>query len=98
VSTKPLLDLINPFLTPFSPNQLFMPHISILDFIVWPAFREFAVEIPEMQEQMEWLMDMSITLRCDWSFTTDEALRRDEETGLLDLCDSAKVRAMHEDA
>jgi len=67
-----------------------MPHISILDFVIWPAFREFAAESPELQEQMEWLVDMCIHLRCDWPFSTDEAFLRDENTDLLDLCDLAK--------
>lgn len=69
-----------------------MPHINMLDYIPWPAFRELAVQIPAMQERMEWLVDMSNTLRCDWSFPAQEAFRRPDETGLLDLCDLAKVR------
>ncbi|EDU49748.1 DUF3425 multi-domain protein [Pyrenophora tritici-repentis] len=73
-----------------TPNQLLMPHIKIVDFIVWPAFRELAVQIPAMQERMEWLMDMSINIQCDWSFSTGEALVANEETGQLDLCDKAK--------
>jgi len=68
-----------------------MPHINFVDFVAWPAFRELVVQIPTMQERMEWLMDMSQTLHCDWSFPTEEALSRDEETGLLDLCSVAKV-------
>ncbi|KAH8711893.1 hypothetical protein GQ44DRAFT_730955 [Phaeosphaeriaceae sp. PMI808] len=74
-----------------TPNQLFMDHIMMLDFVHWPAFREFAVQIPEMQERMEWLIDMSINLRCDWYFESDEAFKRSDETGLLDLCDLAKA-------
>lgn len=74
------------------PNQLFMPHIRMIDFVPWPAFRELAVQIPAMQERMEWLMDMSNTLRCDWSLPTEKAFRRVDETGLLDLCPLAKVR------
>ncbi|KAF2027123.1 hypothetical protein EK21DRAFT_72682 [Setomelanomma holmii] len=74
-----------------TPNQLFMPHINMLDFIAWPAFREFAVQVPRMQERMDWMMDMSLTINCDWSFRNDEAFRRDEETGLLDLCLVAKT-------
>jgi hypothetical protein len=73
------------------PNQLFMPHINILDFIIWPAFREFGVQVPELQERMGWMMDMSNNLRCDWYFGNDEAFAKNEETGLLDLCDLAKV-------
>ncbi|KAI8931522.1 hypothetical protein NX059_011181 [Plenodomus lindquistii] len=73
-----------------TPNQLFMPHINIVDFVPWPAFRELVVQIPTMQERMEWLMDMSLTTRCDWQFPTKEALAKDEETGLWDLCPMAK--------
>ena len=79
------------------PNQLFMPHIYIVDFVVWPAFRELTVQIRTMQERMEWLMNMSKTVQCDWSFLTDEALVKDEETGLLDLCPVAKVRFSYGD-
>ncbi|KAF2123537.1 hypothetical protein P153DRAFT_380035 [Dothidotthia symphoricarpi CBS 119687] len=74
-----------------TPNQLFMPHITILDFVLWPAFRELAAQIPAMQQRMEWLMDYSINLHCDWSFPVEEAFRIDEVTGRLDLCDLAKT-------
>lgn len=74
------------------PNQLFMPHIKVVDFIIWPAFRELVVQIPAMQQRMEWFLDYSTTIRCDWSFPVEEALCRHEDTGLLDLCDLAKVR------
>ncbi|XP_014554700.1 hypothetical protein COCVIDRAFT_104348 [Bipolaris victoriae FI3] len=73
-----------------TPNQLFMPHINIVDFVVWPAFRELAVQMPAMQERMEWLMDMSLNIQCDWSFATPEALHKNEETGRVDLCDTAR--------
>jgi hypothetical protein len=76
---------------PSRPNQLFMPHISVLDFVPWPAFREYAVQILEMQERMGWLLDMSSNIRCDWYFELEECFRRDDETGMLDLCDLAKV-------
>lgn len=69
-----------------------MPHINILDFIAWPAFREFAVQIPSMQQRMRWLMDMSLTVRCEWRSSGEEALVGDSETGFWDLCPSAKVR------
>lgn len=82
-------EMIPEWLRP-TPNQLFMPHINMLDYIPWPAFRELAVQIPAMQERMEWLMDMSNTLQCDWSFPIGEPIHRAEETGLSDLCPSAK--------
>ncbi|CAN9100212.1 unnamed protein product [Alternaria alternata] len=73
-----------------TPNQLFMPHINIVDFIVWPAFRELVVQIPAMQERMEWMMDLSLNLHCDWSLAMGEALCTSEETGQVDLCDAAR--------
>lgn len=82
-------ELIPEWLRP-TPNQLFMPHINTLDYIPWPAFRELAVQIPAMQQRMEWLIDMSNTMCCDWSSSTQEPLQRDEETGLIDVCVSAK--------
>jgi hypothetical protein len=67
-----------------------MLHISIVDFVVWPAFRELAVQIPAMQERMEWLMDMSLNVKCNWLYTTWEALCQNKETDQVDLCDVAK--------
>lgn len=68
-----------------------MPHVNVLDYIIWPAFREFAVQIPEMQEYMDYMLDLHTNIRCDWYFANEEALCRNEETGMLDLCDLAKV-------
>jgi hypothetical protein len=64
----------------------------MLDFVAWPACREFAVSVPAMGERMEWLMDMSISITCDWPFSQDDAFERDEETGMLHMCEVAKVR------
>jgi hypothetical protein len=72
-----------------------MPHISMVDFAEWPVFREYVVQIPAMQERMQWMMDMCNHLRCDWCFFDEEALCKDEETGQTDLCDLAKVRLLH---
>jgi hypothetical protein len=69
-----------------------MPHINMVDYVPWPAFRELTVQIPAMQERMEWLLDMSNTLRCDWSFAAEEAFLNTNEANFLDLCDLAKVR------
>ncbi|KAH6629089.1 hypothetical protein C7974DRAFT_180923 [Boeremia exigua] len=82
-------EMIPEWLRP-TPNQLFMPHINTLDYIPWPAFRELAVQIPAMQERMEWLMDMTNTLRCDWSFPGQEPYQINDETGFLDLCATGK--------
>ncbi|KAH7381335.1 hypothetical protein DE146DRAFT_283260 [Phaeosphaeria sp. MPI-PUGE-AT-0046c] len=74
-----------------TPNQLFMPHTNILDFIIWPAFREYVVEFPEMHEHMEYMLDMSNTIRCDWFFATEEAFFKVDETRMFDLCMLAKA-------
>jgi hypothetical protein len=73
------------------PNQLFMPHIKMLDFVAWPAFREFVVSVPAMSEKMEWIIDMSISIRSDWHSSDNDTFQRDEQTGFLDLCPAAKV-------
>ncbi|PSN73817.1 hypothetical protein BS50DRAFT_627212 [Corynespora cassiicola Philippines] len=74
-----------------TPNQLFMPHNSISDFIVWPAFRELTVQLPSMQERLGWMMEICINIRCDWPGTTEQALTRNLYTGDVDLDDSAKA-------
>jgi hypothetical protein len=73
-----------------TPNQLLMPHIPLVDFIVWPAFRELVVQIPAMQERMNWLLEMNLHVQCEWGFTAGEALKKDEDTGRVDLTDEAK--------
>jgi hypothetical protein len=70
-----------------------MPHISIVDFVVWPAFRELVVQIPAMQEQMRWLMDMNLNIQCDWGSSAGEALRRNEYTGMIDLSEESREKA-----
>lgn len=77
------------------PNQLFMPHINILDYVIWPAFREFAVQIPQMHEHMAYMMDISTNISCEWRFGHEEALCRNANTGMLDLCEMAKVSGCH---
>ncbi|KAF4956540.1 hypothetical protein FSARC_11542 [Fusarium sarcochroum] len=72
-------------------NQLFTPHISMADFVLWPALRELIVQLPEMQERMGWLADMSMFIKCDWPYELEQALHRNPTTGLVDLVDLAKV-------
>lgn len=73
------------------PNQLFMPHINMVDFAIWPAFRELVVQLPSMQEHMGWLIDLSNSVQCEWPYELDQALYKDETTGRVDLVDLAKV-------
>ena len=61
------------------------------DFVLWPELRELVVQLPEMQERMGWLADMSMFIRCDWPYELEQALHRNPATGLIDLVDLAKV-------
>jgi hypothetical protein len=63
----------------------------MLDFVIWPKLREFAVSTPPMQEKMEWLLDLFTHIQCQWPFTTKEALYKDVKTGQTILSNHAKV-------
>ncbi|RBR11771.1 hypothetical protein FVER53590_30403 [Fusarium verticillioides] len=71
-------------------NQLFMPHISMADFVLWPAFRDLVVQFPQLQERMAWLADMSMYIRCEWPYALEDALKPDPINGTVDLVDLAK--------
>ncbi|KAG4261404.1 hypothetical protein FPRO03_11955 [Fusarium proliferatum] len=71
-------------------NQLFTPHISMADFVLWPAFRDLVVQFPQLQERMAWLADMSMYIRCDWPYALEDALKPDPVNGTIDLVDLAK--------
>lgn len=63
----------------------------MVDFAIWPAFRELVVQLPSMQEHMEWLIDLSNSIQCEWPYELDQALYKDKITGSIDLVDLAKV-------
>lgn len=71
-------------------NQLFTPHISMADFVLWPGFRELVVQLPQLQERMAWLADMSLFIKCEWPYPLEQALYRDPVSGDTDLVDLAK--------
>ncbi|KAF4493718.1 aflatoxin efflux pump AFLT [Fusarium agapanthi] len=72
-------------------NQLFTPHISMADFVLWPAFRDLVVQCPQLQERMAWLADMSMYIRCEWPYALEDALKPDSVNGTVDLVDLAKL-------
>ncbi|KAF5716155.1 nitrogen assimilation transcription factor nit-4 [Fusarium mundagurra] len=72
-------------------NQLFTPHISMADFVLWPAFRDLVVQFPQLQERMAWLADMSLYIRCEWPYALEDALKTDPVDGTVDLVDLAKL-------
>ncbi|KAF5593029.1 major facilitator superfamily transporter [Fusarium pseudocircinatum] len=71
-------------------NQLFTPHISMADFVLWPAFRDLVVQFPQLQERMAWLADMSMYIQCEWPYALEDALKPDPVNGTVDLVDMAK--------
>jgi hypothetical protein len=71
-------------------NQLFTPHISMADFVLWPGFRELVVQLPQLQERMAWLADMSMFINCEWPYPLEQALHRNPISGDVDLVDLAK--------
>ncbi|KAF2992964.1 hypothetical protein E8E13_000891 [Curvularia kusanoi] len=73
-----------------TPNQLFLPHMYMMDFVIWPKLRELAVSTPPMQEKMDWLVDVSTHVRCYWPFGIEKATCKDAETGLTVLTVQAK--------
>ncbi|KAF5974486.1 major facilitator superfamily transporter [Fusarium coicis] len=72
-------------------NQLFTPHISMADFVLWPAFRDLVVQFPQLQGRMAWLADMSMHIRCEWPYALEDALKPDPINGTVDLVDLAKL-------
>ncbi|KAK4199183.1 hypothetical protein QBC40DRAFT_282353 [Triangularia verruculosa] len=73
-----------------TPNQFFMPHPMILDFLIWPALRDYVVQFPSLHVGMDWLVVLCDTITCAWPGTVGEALCRDEITGITDLTPVAK--------
>lgn len=61
------------------------------DFVLWPNFRELVVQLPQLQERMAWLADMSMYIKCDWPYPLEQALHRNPISGDVDLVDLAKV-------
>jgi hypothetical protein len=61
------------------------------DFVLWPGFRDLVVQLPQLQQRMEWLADMSLFIKCDWPYTLEQALYRNPVSERVDLTDLAKV-------
>ena len=61
------------------------------DFVLWPGFRELVVQLPQLQERMAWLADMSMFINCEWPYPLEQALHRNPISGDVDLVDLAKV-------
>lgn len=88
---KETYEAIPPWLRP-TPYQLLVPHAELFDFLIWPKLRDYAVTSSSMRSNLEWLMEMFLTLTCVWPGMAREALLRNSGTGDIDLTDIAKVR------
>ncbi|CAN9426368.1 unnamed protein product, partial [Alternaria alternata] len=73
-----------------TPYQVFVPHMHLLDFLVWPKLRDIAVQSTALQENMEWMVEQTATVCCHWPHTIEEALHKDEVTGREALTIAAK--------
>ena len=71
------------------PQQLFVPHNISNDFLAWPRLREAIIGREEMQRNSEWLIELGMSLSCNWDRSIEEALYRDGESGVLALNPSA---------
>ncbi|KAH8673301.1 hypothetical protein BX600DRAFT_508578 [Xylariales sp. PMI_506] len=72
-------------------DQLFRPHVEIIDFVVWPALRDRLVNDEALQEDLRWLNILSKTINCDWFLAPEMALEIEPAFGVVQLTDSAKM-------
>lgn len=80
------------FLRP-TMNQIFVPHVEMVDFVIWPASRDLIINNPAtLQKDFRWLEDMGRTIECDWFVDPELALESDPEPGQMYLTEAAKVR------
>lgn len=74
-------------------SQLYIPHVDLVDFLLWPSLRDMITNRPDtLQKDWRWLDDMSRTIECDWFINVDLALETNPGTGEVHLTETAKVR------
>lgn len=62
--------------------QVFVPHIDMVDCIIWPYFRDYVIQRPEMQHGgLQWLAACTAGVKVSWAGTVEDALCIDEATG-----------------
>ncbi|KAI1858341.1 uncharacterized protein JN550_012791 [Neoarthrinium moseri] len=75
-------------------DQLFVPHVEIVDLVLWPAPRDLVVNnAATLQSDWRWLHDMGVTIDCDWFVDLELALEMDPVTGEMYLSEAAKATA-----
>lgn len=67
-----------------------MPHMHFLDFLIWPTMRDFAVQLPTLQEYTDWMADLCDNIQCHWPFPLEDATFDNARVGKYDLTDLAK--------
>ncbi|KAF4977197.1 hypothetical protein FZEAL_6225 [Fusarium zealandicum] len=73
--------------------QVFVPHIDMLDCVVWPYFRDYYIQHPEMQHgDLRWVEASASGIRTRWEKSIEEALYVDEATGKQRLTAEAEAR------
>ncbi|MCJ1311194.1 hypothetical protein MMC25_004865 [Agyrium rufum] len=70
-------DMIKPL-----PRQRLVKHVPAIDLIIIPAFRDAV-----MDRLRDWITPMSLSTRCNWPYSVEEAVKRDPSTGLMKITD-----------
>lgn len=72
--------------------QVFVPHIDMIDCIIWPYHRDYVIQRPEMQHGgLQWLAACTAGVKTCWAGTIEDALCVDEATGKRRLNAKAEV-------
>ena len=68
-----------------TPDQLLVPHTIATDFLHRPQFRDAVLRTTGMQENSDWIDELSNMVDCNWPHSIEAGLVRDGETGCLSL-------------
>ncbi|RSM18698.1 hypothetical protein CDV31_002418 [Fusarium ambrosium] len=72
--------------------QVFVPHIDMVDCIIWPYFRDYVIQRPQMQHGgLQWLAACTAGVKVSWAGTVEDALCVDEATGKRRLTAEAEA-------
>ncbi|ORY56146.1 uncharacterized protein BCR38DRAFT_461796 [Pseudomassariella vexata] len=71
--------------------QLVIPHVEVVECVAWPYLRDFVIQNPAMQDNLQWLAESSSSMRCAWAGTREEALVVNEITGHRQFTEAAEA-------
>lgn len=66
-----------------TPYQLLIPHNASTDFLHSPQFRDAVVRNRKLQENSDWIMELTKIVDVNWPYSVEAGLEKDGETGLL---------------